>query len=93
MIEPEWEYARSVYLPKWHYTAYRDDGIGVEMRVYTRRTWMPFLQNHKEYFFIDGFPKVYTTQEKLLKALDNQKAKKLSLPSRTSIHGKKAFAH
>ena len=93
MIEPEWEYARSVYLPKWHFTAYRDDAIGVEMRVYTRRTWMPFLRNHKEVFFIDGSPKVYTTQEKLLKALDNQQAEKLSLPSRTSIHGKKAFAH
>lgn len=91
MIEPDWEYARSVYLPKWHFTAYRDDTLGVEMRVYTRRTWSPFRRNQKEYFFIDGNPKVYKTQEKMLVALAH-KGQKHSPPRHASFRGRKAFA-
>jgi len=92
MNGPEWEYARSVYLPKWHYTAYRDDTIGVEMRVYTRRALSPFRRNHKEYYYIDGVPDVYKTEEKLLDALAHQQVRKLSLPNHTPVRGRKAFA-
>ncbi len=94
MSGPEWEYAGSVYLPKWHYTAYRDDIMGVEMSLYTRKTWSPFRENHKEFSFIDGIPRVYKTQEKLFAALSHQQPKELYPPTRNArIKGKNAFAH
>jgi hypothetical protein len=94
MSGPEWEYAGSVYLPKWHYTAYRDDSLGVEMRVYTRRTWSHFLRNHKRFYFIDGIPRVYKTQEELFTALARQEPKELYPPTHHArIKGKNAFAH
>lgn len=94
MSGPEWEYAGSVYLPKWHYTAYRDETIGVEMRVYTRRTWSPFLRNHKELYFIDGSPRGYSTMEELLTALAHRPRKESSQPTyHAPVSGNKAFAH
>lgn len=66
---PSWKYASSVYLPKHHCVIYRDDALGVQKQVMTRRTTLIFPPREREFFFIDGDHRTFRSEESLLKAL------------------------
>jgi hypothetical protein len=67
---PSWKYASSVYLPKHHCVIYRDEALGVQKQVMTRRSPLIFPAREREFFFIDGDRRTFRTQERLMAALE-----------------------
>lgn len=68
--------------------------MGVELRMYTRRIWLPLLRNQRVAYFIDGLPKKYKTEEKLLHALAHeQKRSPAMTPRHITFKETKVFAH
>jgi hypothetical protein len=84
-----WKYAASIYLPKHHCVLYRNDELGVQKQVMTRRNTLLFPPKEKEYFFIDGISTVFRTEEKMLAAL--VQLRRFPLP-RTRRNGEPASA-
>jgi hypothetical protein len=66
---PLWKYASSVYLPKHHCVIYRDDALGVQKQVMTRRSPLLFPARERVFFFIDGDKRTFRSQERLMAAL------------------------
>jgi hypothetical protein len=67
---PFWKYASSVYLPKYHCVIYRDDTLGIQKQVMTRRSPLFFSAREREFFFIDGDRRTFRSQERLMAALE-----------------------
>ena len=68
-ISPKWKYAASVYLKRHHCLLYRDDQLGVQKQVITRRFSFLFHPREREYFFIDGVDDTFRNESTLLRAL------------------------
>jgi hypothetical protein len=66
---PKWKYAASVYLKRHHCLLYRDDQLGVQKQVMTRRFSFLFHPREREYFFIDGVDDTFRNESTLLRAL------------------------
>jgi hypothetical protein len=66
---PKWKYAASVYLKRHHCLLYRDDQLGVQKQVMTRRYSFLFRPHEREYFFIDGVDDTFRSESALLRAL------------------------
>ena len=71
---PSWKYASSVYLPKYHCVIYRDDSLGIQKQIMTRRSTLLFPAREREFFFIDGDKRTFRTEERLLAALLTKRA-------------------
>lgn len=69
VLAPQWKYASSIYLPRHHYVVYRDDAMGVQKQVITRRNTIFFTPKEREFYFIDGDQRTFRSEEQLLKAL------------------------
>jgi hypothetical protein len=67
--EPQWKYASSIYLPRHHCVIFRDDELGVQKQVMTRRNTFIFPAREREYYFVDGDRRTYRSEDHLLKAL------------------------
>jgi hypothetical protein len=70
--EPSWKYASSVYLPKYHCVIYRDDALGIQKQVMTRRSTLLFAAREREFYFIDGDRRTFRSEERLLAALETK---------------------
>ena len=68
-LAPAWKYASSVYLRKHHCVIYRDDELGIQKQVMTRRWTFIFPAREREYYFIDGDDRTFRTEDRLLAAL------------------------
>ncbi len=68
---PQWKYAASIYLPRHHCLIFRDDALGVQKQVLTRRSSLPFFARERAYFFIDGKKNTFRSEEKLLRILSS----------------------
>jgi len=66
---PKWKYAASVYLKRHHCLLYRDDQLGVQKQVMTRRFSFLIRAREREYFFIDGVDNTFHNESSLLRAL------------------------
>lgn len=71
-IEPQWKFTASVYLRHHHCLLYRDDHLGIQKQVMTRRNTFLFPPKERNFFFIDGVSTVFRTEERLLRALKRQ---------------------
>jgi hypothetical protein len=66
---PAWKYASSVYLQKHHCVIYRDDTLGVQKQVLTRRWTFLFPARQRVFFFIDGDGRTFRSEERMMAAL------------------------
>ena len=66
----KWKYAASVYLKRHHCLLYRDEQLGVQKQVMTRRFSFLFHPREREYFFIDGVDDTFRSESALLRALE-----------------------
>lgn len=66
---PSWKYSSSVYLPKHHCVIYRDDALGVQKQVMTRRWTFLFQPREREFYFIDGDKRTFRSEDRLIAAL------------------------
>jgi hypothetical protein len=66
---PKWKYAASVYLKRHHCLLYRDEQLGVQKQVMTRRFSFLFRPHEREYYFIDGVDNTFHSESALLRAL------------------------
>jgi hypothetical protein len=66
---PTWKYASSVYLPKHHCVIYRDDALGIQKQVITRRWTFIFQAREREFYFIDGDKRTFRSEDRLMAAL------------------------
>jgi hypothetical protein len=66
---PTWKYSSSVYLPKHHCVIYRDDALGIQKQVMTRRWTFLFQPREREFYFIDGDKRTFRSEERLMSAL------------------------
>lgn len=73
---PQWKYAASIYLPRHHCLIFRDDELGVQKQVMTRRTAFALLAREREYYFIDGEKRTFRSEQKLLRALASLQPRK-----------------
>jgi len=55
-VEPQWKFYRQRLPPRHHCLLYRDDNLGVQKQVLTRRKTFLFAPKERSYFFIDGYP-------------------------------------
>ena len=81
MKTPNWTYAASMYLSRKHALIYRDDSLGVQLQIMTRTRGL-FQGVPKEYYFIDGDRRIFATEEKMVRALLKNGARR---PSSSSI--------
>ena len=65
---PNWEYAGSIYLPKWHCLVYRDEKLGVQREVYTRRYGATPRGKPKVSYFLTGVERRFKTEKQLMHA-------------------------
>lgn len=66
---PKWKYAASVYLKRHHCLLYRDEQLGVQKQVMTRRFSFLLHPREREYYFIDGVDDTFRNESTLLRAL------------------------
>jgi hypothetical protein len=66
---PEWKYASSIYLPRHHCVIFRDEEMGLQKQVMTRRNTFLFPPRERNFYFIDGDRRTFRSEEHLLKAL------------------------
>ena len=83
MFKPKWEYISSKYLSKTHITIYRDNTLGVQMQIVTKRNQLANPEKAKFYYFIDGDKRVFHSEEemmnKLRKKIEKEDAERYSL--------------
>lgn len=66
---PEWRYVRGFVTTNRYHRVYRDDILGVQLEVLTkRRSGMP-VGYGKSYFFIDKDDREFKSKKAMLKAL------------------------
>jgi hypothetical protein len=70
---PTWKYASSVYLAKYHCVIYRDDELGIQKQVVTRRWTLLFQPREREFYFIDGDKRTFRSEDRLMTALRTRK--------------------
>lgn len=75
MKTPDWTYAASMYLPKKHALVYRDDSLGIQLQIMTKTRGF-FQGVPKEYYFIDSDRRTFSSEEKLLRALQKRQMRK-----------------
>jgi len=68
MTTPRWEYAGSIYLPKWHCLVYRDEQLGVQREEYTRRHGTTPRGKPKVFYFLTGVQGRFRTEKQLMRA-------------------------
>lgn len=73
MLKPEWKFYSSTYMPRKHYLIYRDDALGVQMQVVTKRKWILFRGKEKTYYFIDGDKRTFRTEGRLMHAVSKKR--------------------
>jgi len=71
---PNWNYEASIYLPDKHCLVYRDEDLGVQLQIMTKRRGI-VNGKAKEYYFIDGDNHIYKSEGSLIHALEVRKAK------------------
>jgi hypothetical protein len=69
MRKPSWTYNSRVYTQKALWTIYRDDALGVQLQVVTKRDRAFARAKDKCYFFIDGVDRKYRSEEQMIRAL------------------------
>ncbi len=69
MRYPQWKYSASKYVGQKHLMIYRDEHLGVELRIETSmvRSW--FSKAERRYFFIDGVDARFTSERAMLRML------------------------
>jgi len=80
--EPNWKFTASVYLRRHHCLLFRDENLGVQKQVMTRRNTFFFTPREREYFFIDGVTTVFHSEERMLRALHRITSGRSSASSR-----------
>jgi hypothetical protein len=65
---PNWEFAGSIYLPKWHCLVYRDERLGVQREEYTKRHGATPRGKPKVSYFITGVKGRFRTEKQLMRA-------------------------
>jgi hypothetical protein len=65
---PEWEFAGSVYLPKWHCLVYRDEKLGVQKEVHTRRYGATPRGKPKVSYYLTDVEGRFRTEKQLMRA-------------------------
>ena len=80
--EPRWKFTASVYLRHHHCLLYRDEHLGVQKQVMTRRNTFLFPPKEREFFFIDGVSTVFHSEERMLRTLDRITSQRSSSSSR-----------
>ena len=68
-FEPQWKFTASVYLRHHHCLLYRDNNLGIQKQIMTRRKTFIFPPKERSYFFIDGVSTVFHSEERMLRAL------------------------
>lgn len=94
MRKPEWKFYSSTYMPRRHYLIYRDDTLGIQMQVVTKRKWVLFRGKEKTYFFIDGDKRTFRSEKRLLHALSHMNGEPASRSNgiAASLFGKTTLA-
>jgi hypothetical protein len=66
---PQWKYSASKYVGQKHYMIYRDEHLGVELRIETAmaRSW--FHRAEKRFYYIDGVDSRFTSERSMLRML------------------------
>lgn len=77
-LEPQWKFTASVYLRRHHCLLYRDDQLGVQKQVMTRRNTILFAPKERSYYFIDGVSRVFHSEERMLRTLKRRAAARSS---------------
>jgi hypothetical protein len=67
-IHPDWKFTASVYLRRHHCLLYRDEQLGIQKQVMTRRKPVIFVPNERVYFFIDGVQTIFHSEDRMLRA-------------------------
>jgi len=73
-VEPQWKFTASVYLKRHHCLIYRDDQLGVQKQVMTRRNSFLFAPKERTYFFVDGISTIFHSEQRMLRALKRKAA-------------------
>jgi hypothetical protein len=81
-VTPNWKFTASVYLRHHHCLLFRDEHLGVQKQVMTRRNTFLFPPKEHEYFFIDGVSTVFHSEERMLRTLSRITSQKPSSSSR-----------
>jgi hypothetical protein len=81
-VEPEWRFTASVYLRRHHCLLYRDDHLGIQKQVMTRRKPVFFLPSERSYYFVDGVSTVFRSEERMLRAWKRLTEQRSSASSR-----------
>ncbi len=58
IAEPQWKFTASVYLKRHHCMLYRDEQLGVQKQIMTRRNGIFMTPKERVYFFIDGLSSI-----------------------------------
>jgi hypothetical protein len=70
-ITPHWKYIASIYQPMRQYVVFRDEQIGLQRQLVIRRNPLFFQSCDREYFYIDGVDRAFTSEQAMLRALHN----------------------
>jgi hypothetical protein len=81
-ITATWKYTASVYLRRHHCLLFRDENLGVQKQVMTKRKTFLFAPREREFYFIDGVATVFHSEERMLRALRRINARESSASSR-----------
>ena len=73
MRRPTWTYSSRVYQAKTLWTIYRDDSLGVQLQVVTKRDWLFTRPKERCFFFIDGVERQYRSEDRMLRALNRSR--------------------
>ncbi len=68
-ITVTWKYTASVYLRRHHCLLFRDENLGVQKQVMTKRKTFLFAPHEREFYFIDGVATVFHSEERMLRSL------------------------
>ncbi len=74
-MRPTWEFAGSIYLPKWHCLVYRDEKLGVQREEYTRRHQAIPRGKPKVSYFLTGVERKFRTEKQLMRAWEKKSRK------------------
>lgn len=66
---PEWRYVRGIVTTNRYHRVYRDDKLGVQMELLTKRRSGRPVGHGKYYFFIDKDDREFKSKKAMLKAL------------------------
>jgi hypothetical protein len=72
MTTPNWEFAGSIYLPKWHCLVYRDEKLGLQKEEYTRRHGATPRGKPKVSYFLTGVQRRFRTERQLMRAWEKK---------------------